>query len=206
MEFNGKSILLDMAKRAGYNNKFELVSNHTLFINPQTVGQTGNQNLFRIIRDFSKRGVVVEHEGSSVMCCDNMGPQHAFEWSIGGLKKTDIQINHIYSLPKHVSAYTSLANLCATPAFIAKLTDSDDDIISLLKFRSFDLYGFYIDKKPTKPVIYDSLIWMDSPPIIEDLESALINRLRRSKKSRTAISARKLGWYFSHFKPDRRLE
>lgn len=202
MDFNGKNLLFELAKRAGYNDKFELVAAHTLFVHPKTVDETNNKNLFRVIRDFPNRGKIINYNGKELMCCDNTGPQHAIEWSIGGMKKTDIQINHIYSDSKNVEIYTSLSNLCATPTFIAKLTDTDKEIIELLKYRSFDLYGFYLNHVPTKPERYSSLNWMAFPPPIDHLERFLRKRLDECKKSRTAVSAKKLGWYFSDFEPD----
>lgn len=82
------------------------------------------------------------------MACDNTGPQHDFEWSNGGINKTDIQINHIYKDSMNVKSYTSLANLCATPVFLAKLTDTDAEIKNLLKYRSFEITGITLGTNP----------------------------------------------------------
>ncbi len=202
MIFNGKDILLDMAKQAGFPTKESLVAAHTLFVHPETVKLTNNQNLFSIIRDFPNRGKILIQDEEKVMCCDNTGPQHAIEWSLGGMKKTDVQINHIYSESKNVVYYTSLANLCATPTFIAKLTDTDHEIKNLLKYRVYDLYNFFIEQRPEKPVQYDQLNWMPFESPIENLEDFLRSRMKSCPKSRTTKSAREIGWYFSNFQPD----
>jgi len=204
--FNGNSILRDLTKQAGYPSLAHLVAKHTLFTHPDTVKQTHNQNLFRIIRNASRRGEMVDYsDGKKVMYCDNEGPNRAFVWSNGGIKYQDVQLNHIYSDSQNVNVYTSLANLCMTPAFIAKLTDTDLEIKALLKYRSFDLYGFYLEKEPIRPIDYESLNWMPFLPSLTDLEKYLQSRLISSKKSRSSTSAREIGWLFSNFEPDKHL-
>lgn len=204
-KFDGKEALLQLASAAGYKSLSQLVAANTLFAHPNIVSQTKNKNLFRIVRDFPNRGKIIEHCGQQVMGCDNTGPQHAIEWSLGGMTKSDIQINHIYSESKDVTLYTSLANLCATPTFIAKLTDTDKEIKYLLQYRSYELYGFFKSEVPKMPDRYDNLEWMKFVEPISDLEGFLRKRLATCPKSRTAVSAKELGWYFSDYEPDQDL-
>lgn len=203
-EFDGKKELLKLAKIAGLS-KEQLVAEHTLFTHPKTVLKTQNKNLFSIIRDQKNRGKILNIKGVSLMACDNTGPQHAFEWSNGNIKKTDIQINHIYSDSKNVEIYTSVANLCATPTFIAKLTDTDPEIRNLLKYRAYELYRFYVNNPPEKPEAYSKLKWMPFLEPLNNLETHLRNRLKKCKKSRTTISCKEIGWYYSNYIPDKGL-
>lgn len=197
--FNGKKILEEIARKSGFSNLSKLVARYTLFTSPNIVKQTKNENLFQIIRDFKNRGKIVDYDGTLLMACDNTGPQHAFEWANGGVKKIDIQINHIYTDSMNVKSYTSLANLCATPVFLAKLTDTDEEIKNLLMYRSFDLYGYHIGSVPTKPENYQNYEWHEFLPGPSNLEKFLLQRLSECQKSRTAISVRELGWFFNNY-------
>lgn len=197
--FDGKSILEDVARKAGFSNLLMLVARYTLFTHPNIVKQTNNENIFRIVRDFKNRGKILNYDGTMLMACDNTGPQHAFEWSNGGIKKTDIQINHIYTDSMNVKSYTSLANLCGTPAFLAKLTDTDEEIKNLLMYRSFELYGYHSGNKPTKPDSYQNYVWHEFLPGPANLEKFLLQRISECPKSRTAVSVKELGWYFNGY-------
>jgi len=205
VSFDGKKILLSIAEQAGFKNKFDLVSQHTLFTHPKIVLQTQKKNLFKIIRDLPNRGKIIECNGHNVMACDNTGPQHTFEWCNGNIRKTDIQINHVYAASKNFEIYTSLANLCATPIFIAKLTDTDYEVKNLLRYRIFDLYDFFMEKKPLKPEGYDKLTWMPFVQPLDNVEAFLKKRLNACSKSRTTKSCKLLGWYYSDYLPDRSL-
>lgn len=197
--FNGKLILEEIARNAGFSSLSMLVARYTLFTHPDIVKQTNNENLFQIIRDGKNRGMISNYDGKMLMACDNTGPQHAFEWANGGIKKTDIQINHIYSDSLNVKSYTSLANLCATPAFLAKLTDTDHEVKNLLKYRSFELYGYHLGSSPLRPSDYQNYVWHDFLQEPTNLEKFLSQRIQECPKSRTAISVRELGWYFNSY-------
>lgn len=197
-QFDGKKELLNVARKAGYKDVSQLVASFTLFTHPETVSKTKNKNLFNIVRDSPNRGKIIEIEGRKVMACDNTGPQHAFLWSNGNFKYDHVQFNHIYSESKNVEIYTSLANICLTPSFIAKLTDKDETTKNLLRYRAYDLYGFNpLDKKLDKPDGYEALNWKSMIDPLDDLKGFLKERIERCPLSRTAISCRELGWMFS---------
>ena len=203
---DGNDIFYRFAVKAGYNSVSQLVAEHTLFTHPNIVEKLQSKNLFRIIRDFKNRGQIIDWEdGKQVMCCDNTGPIQAVVWCNLDFGYSEVQFNHIYSESKDVTLYTSLANICVTPAFLAKLTDTNVEIKNLLKYRSYDLYGFYIGPKPFEPENYSSLKWKEFIAPIDDLEVYLRKRLKSCPKSRNAISARKIGWYFSDYQPDNLL-
>lgn len=115
-----------------------------------------------------------------------------------------MQFNHVWSDSKNWRHYTALWNLCATPAFLAKLTDGTrrPETVSALKYRAWELYQHSVGEPPTKPSGYDDLEWLDPLDPIPDLEAELRQRLNENPKSRAAISARTLGWLFSDWHPD----
>ena len=145
-------------------------------------------------------------DNKKVMCCDNEGPNKTFLWSNGDFKYSEVQFNHVYSNSQNVEVYTSLANLCVTPAFIAKLTDTDNEVKQLRRYRAYDLFGFYQGQIPIKPSEYEKLNWKAFVPPIQNLESYLIQRMNDCRKSRSSISAREIGWYFSDYLPDPRIK
>jgi hypothetical protein len=207
MSFHGKEILDRVIKKAGYPTLLHLVAENTLFTHPETVKKTANKNLFRTIRDFPQRGKMIDWlDSKKVMCCDNEGPNRTFLWCNGDFKYSEVQFNHVYSNSQNVEVYTSLANLCVTPAFIAKLTDTDDEVKKLLKYRAYDLFGFYQGQIPIMPSGYGQLKWKDFIPPIQNLEVYLLQRMNDCRKSRSAISAREIGWYFSDYLPDSRIK
>lgn len=193
-------LLLD---KAGYQSIFHAVAEMTVFSHPATVLQTKNQNIFQIIRDAPRRGIIAFE--LNAMYDDNNGPSRAFEWAIEGkFDWKDVQFNHIYSGSQNVKLYTSLANICLTPAFLAKLTDTDTTVVELLKYRSYDLYGFVPEGQPVpkKPNFYDLLKWHAFPDPVHNVEVCFRERMKSCPKNRASISAKELGWLYSKFKPD----
>lgn len=112
----------------------------------------------------------------------------------------------MWSRSQDVAAYTSLANLCLTPAFLAKLTDTDTTIYTLLRFRAYDLFGYWPDdSEASKPSDYDRLTWADPLPAVRNLERSLRAAMRTKPRDRVVVCARTLGWLFSDFQPDATL-
>ena len=131
------------------------------------------------------------------MTDDNRSPTDAFRWANGlGTRLRDIQLNHIYSASRDPEAYTSLANLVMTPAFLAKLTDTNTEVQALLKWRAYDLYGWMAagHEKPERPEGYAALAWAAPLPAVTDLAIRIETALQRTPKSRTTMAARSLGW------------
>jgi len=204
---DGYEELVDVLHRGGYPSILHALAAHTVFVHPETVRQTRGHPVFRVIRAASaaERGrMVAAHDGGRAMLDDNTAPTDAFLWSVDRGKGRDVQFNHIWQLSKEVRYYTALWNLCATPAFLAKVTDSAPAAVLALRRRAYDLYGHLPDGEtvPNVPPGYVELVWRPSPPPIADLESVLRERLARRPKSRTAASVRECGWVFSDFQPD----
>lgn len=207
MKIDGHQMLQRvLLEKAGYQSIFHAVAEMTVFSHPATVYQTKNQNIFRIIRDAPRRGIIAFE--LNAMYDDNNGPARAFEWAIEGkFDWKDVQFNHIYSDSQNVKLYTSLANLCVTPAFLAKLTDTDPAVVQMLKYRAYDLYGFVPEGEavPKKPGFYDLLKWHAFPDPVQNVEVCFRERMKTCPKNRASISAKELGWLYSKFKPDASL-
>jgi hypothetical protein len=204
---DGVESLRVLLERAGYPSITAAVAEHTVFLPPETVAQTGGSALFPTVRDYGGRGKFdVLADGRRVMLDDNASPTDAFLWSAGLAKGRDVQFNHLWTQSRDPDAYTALWNVCATPAFLAKTTDGSNhpEVQAALRYRAFRLYGSVPTGQgaPAEPAGYAELQWAPFAPAVPDLERELRIRLARNPKSRTAIACREIGWLFSDWKPD----
>lgn len=210
LRFDGREALVRVIEQSAYGSLPQAVASLAAFSNPKTVAQTAGRNMFRVVRarlsTLSVRGSYADAKDGAgrVMLDDNRSPAVAFEWSHSIRSRPDVQVNHIWQLSQEVSAYTSLANLCLTPSFLAKLTDTHEETRALLRYRAYDLFGYWPLKEhpPTKPELYDSLQWAEPLPPVSNLEVVLREAMRTKRKDRVVTSARELGWVFSDYKPD----
>jgi hypothetical protein len=204
-ELDGVDQLEAVLVRAGYPSVTAAVAEHTVFLHPDTVAQTHGSALFPVVRSMARRGQIdVDSDGRRVLFDDNLSPTNAFVWAGRISRGRDVQFNHIWSDSSNRDAYTALWNLCATPAFLAKTTDTHPEVTAALRFRAYSLYEAVAlaGPEPIKPDAYDSLCWAPHPEPVEDLERVLRERLHSSPKSRTAIACREIGWLYSDWVPD----
>ena len=210
--FDGKTVLRFVLEALEYQSISQAIAALTMFSHPQTVEQSRYRNLFRVIRcrvinERGKYQCLVD--GSRIMLDDNTAPTEAFIWANGISRSTyqDVQFNHICPDSTDVSLYTNLANICVSPAFLAKLTDTDKEICELLRFRAYDLYGGFAPAGiiPNKPAVYDNLSWAAPLPPVYDLEHTFRMEMSRKRSNRTVRCAKELGWLFSSFEPDMRM-
>jgi len=199
--YDGEAAVESLLKNSDYGSIEQAVASLTLFTHPETVKQTANKALFHIRRYKAgeARKQIVETE--RVVLCDNLSPAVAFLCA-NNLRKTDlkeIQYNHIYQRAYDPEYYTSLANICVTPAFLGKLTDKNRKVKQLLKYRVWAEYGFLPVGEPTpqKPDVYASLVWAKYLPECTDLQKCLLEKIRRMPKSRIALSIQHFGWIFA---------
>lgn len=195
--FDGQTALAALIGASRYGTVAQAVASLAVFSHPQTVAQTRGQALFPTIR--GTPGEFVEIDGRRLMSDDNRSPTDAFRWANGlGTRSRDTQLNHVYSVSRNPDAYTSLANLVLTPAFLAKLTDTNAAVQDLLRWRAYDLYGWTPagHEAPQRPADYAALEWAVPLPPTADLPARLEAALQRTPKSRTTIAARRLGWLF----------
>jgi hypothetical protein len=203
---DGVAGLDDVLRRAGYSSIVAAVAEHTVFLDPTTVQQSGGHPIFPVVRDMHRRGDFdTLADGREVLLDDNTTPTLVFLWAANRGKGRDVQYNHLWTDSKNPALYTALWNLCACPAFLAKTTDGQNhpEVRAALQYRAFDLYGMYpAGHRPSKPHGYDDLARAPMPDRIADLERVLRARLASSAKSPPAVAARTLGWLFSDWHPD----
>ena len=203
--FDGERVLEEIIKSSSYKTPSQALASLTKSSHPQTVAQTNNENLFRVVRLFTERGNA--HSSGEAMCDDNTSPRDAFLWA-NQLKIKDrsyLQFNHIWSRSQDIKIYTSLANICITPSFLAKLTDGTRSSASLLRYRAFELYvGFKPSDvpNPDKAEGYDDLVWAETLPPQENVEKNLRNAMKTKPCHCAVKSVYQFGWYFSNFKPE----
>lgn len=208
---DGKKALKKIISDSLYGSLEQAVASLALFSNPDTVKQTKNRNVFRVIRNFQNRGKYADYgDGKRVLEDDNKAPTDAFIWAnkIKRSQYSDIQFCHIWRDSKSVKLYTCIANICILPAFLAKLTDSDLNIIDLLKHRIFKLYdGFHPDdnEPPVKPFYYDSLLWSKTIPPNYEVEKSCRVAMASKPRDRVTKSAKEIGWLYSDYEPDSEL-
>lgn len=204
-DFDGSASFRSMVASSQYATVAQAVASLTSFSHPDTIRQTGGRAIFRSIRDPRRVGEIAEIGGYRVLLDDNKSATDAFLWANKISRRgRDTQFNHIYARSNDPDAYTALPNICMTPAFIAKLTDTNEEIKALIKFRSYDLYKWLPSdtEKPPRPEAYDNLEW--APPLapVNDVRRAIQEAMRRKPKDRTVKSAMTLGWLFDRTFPD----
>ncbi|MGI9017083.1 MAG: hypothetical protein ACR2HR_08275 [Euzebya sp.] len=134
---DGEEVLRDLALNAGYASLPALLASHTIFLHPETVRQTNGKAVFPVVRDSARRGQRGDVNGTAVVFCDNTTPTSTFLWAANRREGHDVQYNHLWSGSKDPDTYTALWNICVTPSFLAKLTDTKAhaDTIALLRRR-----------------------------------------------------------------------
>jgi hypothetical protein len=209
---NGSAALRSLLSGSVYGSVPQAVAALTAFTHPSTVAATGNRPVFPVIRASfaAERGRFMEMPGwGQVMVDDNRAPACAFLWAngfaTGSVKRLfgDVQFNHVWSDSRNVQAYTCLANLCVTPSFLAKLTDTDEIIRALIRRRAYDLYGFAPEgEPPSAPAGYGDIHWCDPLPAVAEVEEAFRRAMGSKAKDRVTRCAREIGWVYSDYRPD----
>lgn len=201
MDFNlnGRTALERIIASSQYQTIAQAVASLTLFSHPRTVEQTGGRAIFPSVRNPQERGATDIVSGRRVLLDDNKSPKDAFLWANGLSRRgLDTQFNHVYPTSRDPDAYTALPNICVTPAFIAKLTDTSEDVRVLLRYRSYELYGWTPAgySPPERPEGYGDLEWAAPLPPVQDVRAAVTAAMARKPKDRTVMAARELGWLF----------
>jgi len=196
-EYDGLTALGEVIAQSEFGSVVQAVASLSIFSHPDTVAQTKNKALFPIIRDFKKRGTVGMVDGRLVGFDDNWSPTAAFMWS-NGIKKRprDVQFNHVYALSDDPDSYTALTNVIASPAFLAKLTDTNDEVKAALQYRVYDLYGWVpVDVPlPSRPEAYNKILWADPLPGCGNLRAVILGQLQRRPKDRITAMIKATGW------------
>ena len=120
---------------------------------------------------------------SSIRCCSQKGQtingiyqddntranqaiKHAILHTLNWKKKSKInyfsgfEACHIYDSVKDPNYYTSVMNIVLVPRAFAGLTDYYPYVKDVLKYRVYDLFGFYVGSTPPKqPKNYQKIKW-----------------------------------------------
>ena len=198
-QLDGFRALEALLTRSAYGSVEQVVASLAVFSHPGTVRQTSNRALFPVIRDARRRGQFAMRDGRHVMFDDNKSATDAFRWANRlGPRRRDTQFNHIYAASLDPDAFTALPNLCMTPSFLAKLTDSHPHVKALLRFRVFDLYGWTPSgfEEPPEPAGYRTLAWAETLPPVANVRATLETAMKTKPEDRTVRAARQLGWLF----------
>lgn len=198
LDLDGFQALRALIEASAYRSLAQAVASLTVFSHPLTVDQTGAHAVFPIIRNLKRRGEVDYLNGRLIGFDDNTSPTEAFSWANGLLRRPrDLQFNHVYSRSTDPDCYTNLANVCISPSFLAKLTDTDTQIQALLRYRAYTLYGWYPADEhiPNEPGVYGDLIWADPIPATDDLRHVLCSHIQK-RQNRTTRMIAQTGWLF----------
>jgi hypothetical protein len=201
---DGLEALKAVLAASEYRTLSQAAASLTLFSHPDTVRQTSCKPLFKVIRNAARRGQIEERAGELVACDDNKAPTDAFLWCNGLRRRPrETQFNHVYADSQDPDAYTCLANLCMTPSFLAKLTDTNAEVCAHLRYRTYELYGWHPAAAPCpkKPVGYDALRWPDPLPPVADVAAVVAAIMARRPRDRTVQIARRIGWLFNGYRP-----
>jgi hypothetical protein len=197
---DGRRALEDIVARAGWASVAAAVAAHAVFLAPETVAQAKGRAMFPVVRNPQRRGQFDTLEGGRrVLLDDNTTPTAAFLWSANRRKGNDVQFNHVWTRSNDPETYTALWNLCCTPAFLAKTSDTHPDVVAALRYRSYELYCHLPAgvERPREPAGYESLIWAPMPEPLVNLEQSFRARMRDAPKHRASLTARTIGWLFS---------
>lgn len=200
-DFNldGLAALEAVIAASPYGTVEQAVASLCLFSHPETVRQTGCRPFVRTVRDAARRGQTEERDGVLVGLDDNKSPTDAFLWCNGLRRPREAQFNHVYADSSDPASYTCLANLCVSPSFVAKLTDTHSGVRDLLRFRVFDLYGWTPASavRPEVPNGYGQLRWAPPLPPVPDVMASCNAVMARKPRDRTVLMARRIGWVFA---------
>jgi hypothetical protein len=109
----------------------------------------------------------------------NAYANHAAKRAVGlGRGAIGFEVCHIWSRSCYDARYhTCVANLVLLPRQLAGLTDHDAEIGAALRFRAFELYGWYPAEEPApaKPEFYPTE-WRDPEPFTPAIALALARR------------------------------
>jgi hypothetical protein len=206
--FDGKAALEALAATSEYGTLLQAAASLTLFSDPEAVRETAGMNLFPVIRGSQKGEHRIASNGQPVMLDDNQTPAAVFIWAnrLWDPIACDAQFNHLIQSAKDVRLYTSLANICVTPAFLSRATDSKTcrEIQQVLRYRARMLYGeCCVCASTEEPPGYRALEWAPARNYEPGtIEKQFRDAMKTRPRLRATRAAREIGWYFSGFQPD----
>lgn len=203
MKLDGNEFLIRVLRRYYPDSEREVLTRAILesacFIHPEVVAQTRNLPILRARRMDAGRGEKKNTVVAGEFVSDNFPPDYVFRAATSDERvQSSTVLCHIYGgkgEARDTFFYTNLANLCLVPAFLAKLCDTDEAIVALLKQCAFVLYGFdprrEFDGFPPDPAIRDR-VRIATPP-----RGTLVDALSR-RRDKNYLAARGAGFLFAN--------
>lgn len=186
MAINGQELVKNACRELGINLT-ALVAATSVWASPDSVAHIRRMNInpnalwkTNIRRLRLKDGEVTgEHSQlDDHYLDDNSVPNYAMKVITGKVvDQNSFHVCHIYPGSCYeVDFHTAIPNLVFIPKEIAGLSDFDENVMQALKYRSYELYDFYIDEIPQKPLGYDSLRWREPEPYTSNAIKAVSRR------------------------------
>jgi hypothetical protein len=174
---NGNEELAKAIKKLNINLT-EMVAETSIWASPEICEQLKQKNGDVVFYLNVRRGRTNETRGdiiNGIRIDDNTYANNAIKRAVG-IDRNDIkeyETCHIWKDTCYDERYhTAIPNLVLIPSAIASLSDHSDEIINALKYRSYELYGWYPqeESKPQKPCNYPNN-WQEPAKNIKITES-----------------------------------
>lgn len=173
--------VLDEALKNLDINLIDIIANVAIWASPEVV-----KSISQPIYPDRKRGKGKFKKGeivNGIILDDNSYANSAAKRFINGkIKFVNFQVCHVWPYTAYDERYyTHLANLVLIPRSIASLTDHSEMVIEVLKYRSFELFGWWPDseKRPIRPTYYP-VEWKDPIHSKENLQQCFGNSFKRN--------------------------
>lgn len=185
---DGNRILNKALESLGINLPF-LIANVTIWANPEVFNILKSDNNFGVYYPNTRRYRSTKEEKNQILdgirLDDNTYANYAIKKSIGHDQASNFMACHIWPDTCYDHRYhTCIANLVLIPKSVSGLSDHDSLTIECLKYRSYELYGWYPKEqsKPDKPKNYPEN-WLDPFPITESIRKTIQRRRGKSFSS-----------------------
>lgn len=163
----------------------ELVARCSVWADPKVVSALRAQHPHAAWYPDTRRKRVGETRGDlvdGIRLDDNSWANVAIKQAIfGGRRPEGFHTCHVWPSSCYDARYhTSIANLVLVPAPLAGLTDHDAEVAAALRYRAFELYGWYPEEEqePVRPARYPCAdAWRAAPALTTAVRNALARRI-----------------------------
>lgn len=163
LQINGDSLLREVLENSNLKKELiDTVAKLSIWVSPAYL-KSNNTPVYecRRGRGNEKKGMIV----NDIRIDDNTYANRALKEAVDkSVKFENFTVCHIWPYTTYDERYhTLLANLVMLPRGLASLSDYCEDIIDVLKYRAFELYGWYpADREqPEKPDYYPTIWGVD---------------------------------------------
>ena len=179
--FDGRDLLEQALVSQGID-LCALVAATTVWANPEVFEYLKAHNGYGAYFPNTRRAKPPEVRGMIVdgtRLDDNTYANHAIKYAVG-LKRLVVAMEacHVWPGTTYIATcHTVIANLVLMPTSLAGLSDHNDAVISALKYRSYELYGWYPpdEQQPPRPERY-SYNWREPEPMTPAIMWSLKHR------------------------------